>query len=83
VDIEKTIKDYITTEILHEKVVSKLKKEERLLEKGIIDSVGLLHLITFIEEQFNIQVPDEEVIPDNFETLNSIVDFIKKTQRLS
>jgi len=81
-DIEKIIKEYIISEIMHEKGMSTLKKDENLLEKGIIDSVGLLHLITFIEERFNIQIPDEEVIPENFENLNKIASLIKKKQEL-
>ena len=82
-EVEKVIKDYITSEIMHnEKQISALKNDESLLEKGIIDSVGLLHLLTFIEEQFNIQIPDEEVVPENFETLNRIANFIRKKQEL-
>jgi acyl carrier protein len=81
-DIEKTIKEFIISEIMHEKRISSLKNDEPLLEKGIIDSVGLLHLLTFIEERFNVQIPDEEVIPENFETLNKIASFIKKKQGL-
>jgi len=79
-DIEKIIKEYIISEIMHKKSKSSLKNDESLLEKGIIDSVGLLHLITFIEERFNIQILDEEVIPGNFETLNIIASFIKRKE---
>ena len=81
--IEKIIKEYIASEIIHKKGLSSLKNDESLLKKGIIDSVGLLHLLTFIEERFDIQIPDEEVIPENFETLNKITTFIKKKQGLS
>jgi len=55
-EIEKIIKEYIISEIMHKKSRSSLKNDESLLEKGIIDSVGLLHLITFIEERFKIQI---------------------------
>ena len=80
-DIEKIIKEYIISEIMHEKSMSSIRNDQPLLESGIIDSVGLLHLITFIEERFNIQIPDEEVIPENFENLNKIASLIKKKQQ--
>jgi len=78
--IERVIKEYILTEIMHERDMSDLKNDEPLLENGIIDSVGLLHLLTFIEEKFTLQVPDEEVVPENFENVGAIVNFIKNKQ---
>jgi acyl carrier protein len=54
---------------------------EDLLEQGILDSMGIMKLIVFIEENFGMKVEDEEIIPENFQSLNSIVAFIgRKTQ---
>ena len=53
-----------------------LDPEEDLLEKGIIDSLGIMKLITFIEQTFGIKVNDEEIVPENFQNLNSIAGFI-------
>ena len=55
-----------------------LDPEEDLLEKGIIDSLGIMKLITFIEQTFGIKVNDEEIVPENFQNLNSIAGFIDR-----
>lgn len=80
-EIEEIVKEYIISEIMYERGMSaSLDNDEPLLEQGILDSVGLLHLLTFIEERFDIQVLDEEVVPENFENLNSIASFVKDKQ---
>ena len=51
--------------------------ESSLLENGIIDSTGVLELVLFIEENFGIKVEDDELIPENLDSLNNIEIFIK------
>jgi len=46
------------------------------LEKGIIDSTGVLELVTFVEDKFGIAVEDEELIPDNFDSLTKLSSFV-------
>ena len=54
-----------------------LDSDDLLLEKGIIDSTGLLELVAFIEMTFKIRVEDEEIIPDNFDSINELVYFVE------
>lgn len=59
-------------------------EEEQLMldtdffDKGIIDSTGVIELVSFLEETFNISVDDEELIPENLSSLNKIDSFLKK-----
>ena len=53
-------------------------ESESLLELGLIDSVGILNLIAFLEETFRIKVEDEEMLPENFETLGAIQHYVSK-----
>lgn len=53
-----------------------LSTETPLFEKGIIDSTGVLELVAFIEESFNIIVTDEELVQDNFSSLTAIEKFL-------
>jgi acyl carrier protein len=46
------------------------------MEKGIIDSTGMLELINFIEDEFNIKVDDEELVPENLDSVDNIVNFL-------
>jgi acyl carrier protein len=62
----------------------KLKMDTPLFEKGIIDSTGVLELVAFIEENFKVTVTDEELVQDNFSSINSIDSFLKsKNKRAS
>lgn len=54
----------------------KYKDDDSLLENGIIDSTGVLEIVTFLEENFNFQVEDEEIVPDNFDSINNINNYI-------
>lgn len=54
---------------------SVLDSDTSLLEKGFIDSTGVLELLAFIEVTFKIKVEDEEIIPDNFDSISKLVCF--------
>ncbi len=72
------MKEYITENFLPSSGLDSFENEDSFMEKGIIDSTGVLELLEFIEERFNIRVEDEEVIPDNLDSLKKLSLFIKK-----
>ncbi|MBP7736618.1 MAG: acyl carrier protein [Spirochaetes bacterium] len=51
-----------------------------LLESGIMDSTGILELVLFLEEQFSIKIDDEEIVPENLDSVSNIILFLKKKQ---
>jgi len=55
-----------------------LKNETSLLDEGIIDSTGILELVAYLEEQFDIRIEDEEMIPENLDSIDHISEFIKR-----
>lgn len=55
-----------------------LDPDENLLEQGIIDSLGLMKLITFMEATFGIKIIDEDIIPENFQSLTSMAMLVKR-----
>jgi acyl carrier protein len=55
-----------------------LKDDTSFLEGGIIDSTGVLELIEFLEEEFNIEIDDEDMIPENLDSLDSLEKFVGK-----
>lgn len=68
---------------LQERVVDasraeQLTEEEPLLERGLIDSLALFQLITFIEERTSVRVPDREVTLENFQTVNTIDGLVRR-----
>ena len=55
-----------------------LRYDESLLQKGVIDSTGVLELVSFLQDNFNITVEDDEIVPTNLETINGIVTYVSK-----
>ena len=54
-----------------------LKDDTSLLEEGIIDSTGILELVSFLEEEFTIIIEDEELIPENLDSINYVVGYLE------
>jgi acyl carrier protein len=55
-----------------------LKDETSFLESGIIDSTGILELVSYLEETFGISVEDEELIPENLDSVANVVAYLGK-----
>ena len=66
------LKRFIIDEIATELDLNDLDESQSLLETGILDSLGILKLVAFIEAEFLVKIEDEELIPENFETLSEI-----------
>jgi len=55
-----------------------LQDDQSFLDSGIIDSTGVLELVAFLEEQFGINVEDEELTPDNLDSVNVICAYLER-----
>ena len=73
---ETVIKTFIQKEFIRTPGID-LENADNLIEQGIIDSLGIMKLLTFLEQSFGIKVADEELIPVNFETIDSISTFVR------
>ena len=76
-EFKETIKKFIIENFLFGEE-EELKDDTSFLEEGIIDSTGVLELIEFLEEQFNITIDDDEIIPENLDSLNNLEKFMVK-----
>ena len=54
-----------------------LDGDESLTQSGVLDSMGVLELILFIEERFGVHVPDEDTLPQNLDTVDHIVGYVR------
>ena len=77
-DTEAKIERYLLDEILMADARTNIDPDQSLISSGVLDSVALLRLILFLEEQFGINVGRDEVVPDNFETINNMKAFIQR-----
>jgi len=71
-EIQSAIRKFIARELLFQKDESILKVDDQLLEKRMIDSSGMMELVTLLETEYGIHVTREDIIPDNFETIEQI-----------
>ena len=55
-----------------------IKDTVSFLANGLIDSTGVLELVSFVEDKYGISVRDDELVPDNFDSVNNLVNFILK-----
>ncbi len=76
-DTKKILKDFILDSFLPFAEEIPFEDEDSFMEKGIINSTGVLELLQFIEETFEITVEDAEVVPDNLDSLNKLTSFIE------
>jgi acyl carrier protein len=74
-EIQKEIREFVVSHFLVEGG-NVLGDETSLLDEGIIDSTGVLELVAYLEEQFAIEVKDEELIPENLDSIARLVDFV-------
>ena len=57
---------------------TKLEDTDSLTQKGIIDSIGLLELMDYISEKYSIEIPEEMLTPENFDSLHGITNMVTK-----
>ena len=55
-----------------------LKDDSSFLDEGIMDSTGVLELVTFLEEEFSVTVEDEDLIPENLDSINNVTAYLEK-----
>lgn len=73
-----TIRGFINEEILHGTPTIPLNDQYPLIESGIIDSMGVMTLLAFLEDKFSIQIPGDELIPENFATISTITILVDR-----
>ena len=77
-NIKDLIKQFIYTEILYGQENIRLEETTQLLDEGIIDSLGIMKLLAFLEETFSIRMSEDELIPENFESVGVISLLVEK-----
>jgi acyl carrier protein len=69
---------YITENFLYARPDYVVAEDEHLLEKGIVDSMGMVELITFLQDRFGVEPADDEITEDNFATLRRLAAFVAR-----
>lgn len=76
-DIKKVVLDYVIEEYLEDED-EEVTYETPLISGGIVDSFSMVSLKRFLENKYDISIPDEQATPEAFDNVNSITDLVKK-----
>ncbi len=78
ITVKNVLRKFIEENFLPSAGMDSFDGDDSFMEKGIVDSTGVLELLEFVEEQFNIRVEDEEIIPNNLDSLNKLMNFVNR-----
>lgn len=76
-----TIRRYISGHLLNRYNGAAIEDDEDLLGGGLVDSVGMMSLVLFIEEEFDVSVPPEDVVIENFFSIRTIEAYVRGRQQ--
>ncbi len=79
--IEMKLFAYIRDECLPKNERVELSEHDNLFERGVVDSAGLISFICFMEKEFNLRIPDEDLLPENFASVASIAAYLRSHQQ--
>ncbi len=75
------IRAYIIDRFLFGQDVGGLSDDESFLDRGLIDSTGILEVVAYLEQRYGISVSDDELIPENLDSIGRIARFVASKQR--
>jgi acyl carrier protein len=76
-DLLNEIRDYICGTMLVGLSDQSIEPDESLVQRGVVDSTGVLELVEFLQNRYGIAIRDEEITTDNLDTLNAIVTYVR------
>ncbi|MFM7231534.1 MAG: acyl carrier protein [bacterium] len=77
---EATVRQFLVEDVFYDQDLKDLGPDDSLLEKGLLDSMAILKTVTFCEEQFGVTIPDEDVLPDHFESVRAIAQLVERVR---
>ncbi len=77
-EIKPTVRDFIYSNFMLARHDLELLDSDSLFDKGVIDSTAVLELVAFIEKTFELSIGDEELVPDNLDSIDNIINFVQR-----
>jgi len=75
---ETKVREFVLKNYLFTTEQSALKSEDSFMKSGIMDSTGILEMIMFLHDEFGVDVMDDEMVPENLDSVNNVVAFLDK-----
>ena len=74
--VEQEVRTFLAENFSLGRAITNLTSSQSLTERGFVDSVGIVEVLTFLETRYEIQINDDETVPENIDTIDNIVRFI-------
>src|SRR5436305_14783261 len=78
-DLEQQIREFLTNNFIFDPTVQ-LSLADSFMENGVVDSTGILEVIMWVEATFGVHVEDSEVLPENFDSIGSLISYVERKQ---
>ena len=75
------VREFIAKKLAKSREQALVADSENIIETGLLDSLGVMQLVPFIEETFSVTVKDEDIVPENFESVDAISAYIEKAKQ--
>jgi len=82
-DTNTKIQAYIAKNLLFSDNGFAYDDDDSFLEEGIVDSLGIMEMVMFVEETFSVTVEDHEITPENFDSVNKLAQYIQSKQAVT
>jgi acyl carrier protein len=79
--VERDLRDFLSANYFLGEDPSQLAASSSLIEAGLIDSTGVLELVGYLEEQFSVRITNEELLPENLDSIENIVGFVERKRQ--
>jgi acyl carrier protein len=77
-DNKEKIRQFLLEKLARAKKIKQIDDQDNLIESGIIDSLGIMQLVAYLEDTFTVKVKDEDIVPENFESIDIITSYIER-----
>jgi acyl carrier protein len=82
-DVVERTRRYVLEQFLYARTDVRLSEDELLFEGGIVDSMGVVELVQFLEDEYAVLIDDDEVTEQNFRSLRAIADYVCSKRAIS
>ena len=81
-DIEQQVRQFIVNKLRWHGTPASLTSEYQLIENDVLDSMAIFETVAYLEDQFGIEVQDDDLVPENFATISAIARLVSNNQGL-
>jgi acyl carrier protein len=78
--INDIIRSFLSCELLQGKGETVIDDDDQLIDSGIIDSLGIMTMLSFLEDEFSLQIPSVDLVPENFASISAIAALVEHLQ---